>query len=280
MKKIFAILGMGAISASIASFFLLTFFGGASAQESDPKFVNDLRLPTARFLLNSSQSLEPVYWDVPAKLQFAGDVNSYFSLYYTSKFVVFSEHARMAFSLSGDPENWLMPNGQIAPGVNYLVIFEDLETINAAANEPVYLSDVSVAFANDNSLTKQTLEDGVPQIEAGCYGKLTFNDVSKISSFVTIIDTSQPVLVQKDCMNYALPLSFGVYPVVTDFEFPDSGDYHSSRKFSSQSELVMVIRLSAYCRKTLGNFSLECPSNLLRYIYGAHEGVVQEFLSE
>ncbi|KIC12150.1 hypothetical protein RA19_02565 [Leisingera sp. ANG-M1] len=58
--------------------------------------------------------------------------------------------------------------------------------------------------------------------------------------------------------------SLGVFYITTKFEFdmPKYGGKQNRPDFSNDSEIIMLLQLSAYCREVMASDSLQCPADL------------------
>ncbi len=223
----------------------------------------DLSIPTNRYVREHPNVDEMSHWDQKIYMELVGQVPADVGLYAASILQVLSRHAGEQVQLVGEPENWLTSKNAAHESANYLVVFTDIDSDSntwTPSGNNVDLSPSNVS----NRVSK-----GLGKVGPGCFVAWNADSKNKIAGFVVAVDQRLDVEKQKTCLEVAVPMSFGVSPLVTRLPFRIQSDDNrtADEDYFAKSETIQLLRLSNYCRSVLNDNSFQCPAELLDIFY-------------
>ncbi|WP_291734824.1 hypothetical protein [Leisingera sp. F5] len=242
---------------------------------------SDQRYLTDRYILHNVNIPTLTHWRSGISVELAGDVPLATSFSAISRLKFLSENADADVQMVGSAENWFSSKTQVSGEANYLILFEDLSSKNLKKGNLLHLSHIETSMAEANPGIKALFEEGLTHLGTSCYGKWKASVNNVVWAFAAVVDTSMSIEDQLDCLKYNVPASLGAHPYVTtlDFHFTDKEGAANKPVFFDESEIVLQLRLSAYCRNVLKRDSLECPAHLFGQLLRHHKVLLSNLLS-
>lgn len=204
-------------------------------------------------------------------LQFAGPSVSSEAFFNASMAKILAESSNLNLEISGEPSKWFSPRTTIENDVNLLIHFEDLEHKTTRNQNRLQADDLSVNLNNASSTIKALFRRGITQRSPNCFGDWMATQDNEILSAVHIIDTSATLEEQRSCARSMLPLTFGIFPVVTTLDYSALAQGGGSGVFFDESEVFLLLRIASFCKDELKNETPSCSINILRNLYELHE---------
>ncbi|WP_152612269.1 hypothetical protein [Leisingera sp. ANG-S5] len=236
-----------------------------ATQTVSQELSTDLSVPTNRYVRDAQGALTLTRWEEAGiKLDIVGDVSAKTAFSTASYLETLSNYAETKLELVGSAEEWFAPGLGISAQANYVVLFEDLSSTRLPDDALLFRQSIKSSLDGASPKIQSILDAGLTHLGTGCYGKWNASAKNVIAALIMVVDSSQPSVVQQGCLNYSLVSSLGVHPVTAKFEF-DMLRYGSKQNrpdFSNDSEIIMLLQLSAYCREVMATDSLQCPADL------------------
>ncbi len=238
---------------------------------------SDLVVPTNRYIRENADLMTLTHWPDGIAFEAVGDVPAELGFHSASMLKFLGEHAKTQISLPGSPGNWFLPKGSIGPETNYALLFGRLKDDKARNATKVYIGrDIDIDISNAKPEIRRLLSSGLSVQGAGCFAAWGANEKNEVRGFVLVVDTEVSQLDQRACIDRFVPSSLGVLPVFSNLSW---SEYEGKRipqdePFVDESELVFLLRASAYCRDVLEDFSLQCPAAILGDVYRHHESTL------
>jgi len=248
------------------------------ATQSAGQDLSEFETPTTRYIRENANLLTLSYWPEEVSFEAVGDVPLDLGFQSASSLQVFSEMAEASLKMVGEPDSWFTSKTSVGQDANYVVVFGKLKGAEARNAEIVYIGrDFDLNVENARPEVRQILASGLKAQGPGCFASWKASDENEIKAFVLVVDTENSVQQQKACIDWMIPSSLGVLPVfTTPRSYEITGEKtESDEPFVDESELVFLLRASAYCRNTLGDYSLQCPVEVLGTAYRHHTRLLQ-----
>ena len=262
---------------SFSSIVLFLFASFAAAEEQMP----DQRYLTNRYVVQDVNVPTLTYWGNDISVELVGDVPHEIAFAEVSRLKFLSEHADIAVRMAGSSEKWFSSKGQVSSDANYVIHFADLSSTKPEKDSLLFLGKDQVDLEESHPNIRTLFEAGLTFYGPACYGswKVSIDNVARAN--VIVVDTSEPVKIQLDCLKFSIPFSLGVQPDVTTIGFQFSREQTPDTRpvFIDESEIVLQLRLSAYCRNVLNQNSLECPMQLFGQVLRVHKDLLSIALS-
>lgn len=237
--------------------------------------VPDLSHPISRYRFNNPDKHTLTFWQKEISFQVVGNNLDHQALDAAARVRTFSEHAGVPFKMFGTPEEWFNGRTSVSPDVNYLVIFDSFKGLDDNAEKYIPAKGSSLNFEDADPQIQSLLSRGITRQSAGCFADWVADEHNAISAFVLAIDNSKPELNQRDCSKGIVPSSFGVSNVSSTVGINNIGGTGRNAVFLDESDIILLIRLSAFCRNELNDYSLRCASEILKGLYRNNAALYQ-----
>lgn len=248
-----------------------------ATQAVSQELSTDLSVPTNRYVRDAQGSLTLTRWeDAGIKLDIVGDVSAKTAFSTASYLETLSNYAETKLELVGRAEDWFVPRAEVSEQANYVVLFGDLSSLKQPDGSLLHSQNVGHSIDRASRDIRSIFDEGLTHLATGCFGKWSASNENVLRAFVVVVDSSQPSNVQQGCLGYSLVASLGVHNITTKFEFdmPRYGSKQSRPDFSNESEIIMLLQLSAYCRAIMASDSLRCPGDLYGLMLKYYEELI------
>ena len=233
----------------------------------------DLRLLTNRFIRENPDVAAPSHWSSGISVEVLGTKSAQMAMYASSKVFTFATFAKTDVAMGGEVNEWFSPDRKLSAGANYVVVFFDLPE-NHDGN--LTGDSLKLDLSNAKPEVSEIFQAGLPRRGVGCFSDWRATSNNIIESFVLIVDSGLSEGGQTNCINFFVPLSFGVHPEVTKMRLPDFAGRNGKEAdpFYDNSESLLAVGLAAYCREDLNINSIGCADALVEKIYSNHSDLV------
>nr|WP_319947920.1 hypothetical protein [uncultured Shimia sp.] len=189
------------------------------------------------------------------------------SLLAVSQIVAAAAALDMPVEMAGTADTWFLPKGRVIQPTNYMVAFTStLDQLDFEGKPIVTVPGVDLSDVGEG--VRKALSAGVVKHAKGCFSAIEIDDNNVISGFVAVVSRSLTEIEQRHCLEFVVPISFGIIPVITSCKVIETVNPHPP--FFEKSQLIQLYNAIRYCRVVLDNHSRSCPSMVLSVVYQSH----------
>lgn len=243
--------------------FLLTVDFPAHAEDGQPDFT----YPISRFKYQNLEQPSLAYWASPISLSIVGSASSEMKFTIASRLANLARHAEVDISINSEITLGEEIIKYVHPSVNYLFVFDEMPQ---NWNSQEYLGKETVDFSQSSQILSNLISDGVSKVGDGCFSGWSAGDDNEIYAYIVFVDNNASEYSKSSCVLRSIPDSFGILRLFTTLDFSQSTPPGSDGIFIDESELVLLARISAFCRNEIKNNTFSCAAAILNNLYDYH----------
>lgn len=267
---------MKKITLVILSVALLVFMGHRSIA-SPP--LGALHNVGNRYLIDKKNPDKLLYWGEPISFQAIGNREEIYASNVRASLAVYAGLADAAISDQSDAKSqYNSSSRRVLPTTNYLIVFSDAIPVKAGAKEAppktITLPSIGLDISDANPVIQELSSRGLPQQQKGCFIGMKLNSNGEISGMAAVVDTSLRPFNRDQCVNRLIVSSFGVSPLVNSFNISLSAQPGRTIPFANNSESVLAVEVSRYCRKEWKIPTVGCARGVLDFVLGKEANFV------